>query len=145
MRTPKNSEIMTPTADPLDLVGRVVVRLPGVYQVRQPRADRVGQDDAHARAARTEEPSHAGDRAPRADAADEGADAAAALGQHLRPSRRFMDARVGRVIKLLRQEPAALADQAAGDVLEVVGRGRGSVGHDYHLGPQGGQRRALVG
>ena len=70
-----------------------------VHQVRQPGADRIGEDDAHAGQACFEKPADAGDRPAGADAADERADPAVALGQDLRAGGHLVDARVGGVAR----------------------------------------------
>ena len=74
--------------------------------------------------ARAQEAADAGDRAARAGAGDERADAAAALREDLGPGRLLVHERVGRVAELIGEEPAVLGRQAPRDVLEVVRIGR---------------------
>jgi hypothetical protein len=105
-----------------------MIRLCWIHKVRQPRADRVGQEDADAWAMGLEEPADAGDRPARPDATDEGPDSAAALLEDLRAGRRLVDARVGWVGELLGQKPAPLFRLAPRDILEIVARGRGALG-----------------
>ena len=111
------------------------------------RAGRIGEHEAELGAHRAEEARQAGDRAARADAADDGVDVLPHLRPDLRAGGALVRQRVGGIVELVGEERAGdLAGEPGREILVVGGMALADVGAgDVHLGAERLQVQHLLG
>src|SRR4029078_1933517 len=130
--------------DAFDRVAAIRADLSGLHPVCEPRADRVGEDNANTGDGSLETSPNSADRPSCTSARNECSDATVRLCEYLDTRRLRMNTDVGRIIELIGEEPPVLDSHPLRYVAEVVAARRWGIGRDHDLRSQRGQRLALV-